>query len=298
MNYKNNTITKTRKLKIAYAFLLFMPAVTLLQTSCSDNESDDAAGQGSVEIAANWDDYSEEAELPGNYTLAVVGIGEQAMDTRTATFSSLLDAGTYELAAYNTPENMTVNNLTATVALHENGTLQQPGYLFSNTRIKSVVVEPGKTVKTSLKMKQRVRKLTLTLTPKGGDPAQLEATELEAVLSGIASTFNLATEELSEAKDIELVFKKQPSGSYSATICILGVMAQEKQELTFQLDLSLGRHYKFKGDLTDVLRYFGNDIAPLSLKARFELPGGIDGSGTILPWEPEFVDGPDDVELH
>ena len=289
---------KTRKLKIAYAFLLFMPAVTLLQTSCSDNESDDAAGQGSVEIAANWDDYSEEAELPGNYTLAVVGIGEQAMDTRTATFSSLLDAGTYELAAYNTPENMTVNNLTATVALHENGTLQQPGYPFSNTRIKSVVVEPGKTVKTSLKMKQRVRKLTLTLTPKGGDPAQLEATELEAVLSGIASTFNLATEELSEAKDIELVFKKQPSGSYSATICILGVMAQEKQELTFQLDLSLGRHYKFKGDLTDVLRYFGNDIAPLSLKARFELPGGIDGSGTILPWEPEFVDGPDDVELH
>lgn len=289
---------KTRKLKIAYAFLLFMPAVTLLQTSCSDNESDDAAGQGSVEIAANWDDYSEEAELPGNYTLAVVGIGEQAMDTRTATFSSLLDAGTYELAAYNTPENMTVNNLTATVALHENGTLQQLGYLFSNTRIKSVVVEPGKTVKTSLKMKQRVRKLTLTLTPKGGDPAQLEATELEAVLSGIASTFNLATEELSEAKDIELVFKKQPSGSYSATICILGVMAQEKQELTFQLDLSLGRHYKFKGDLTDVLRYFGNDIAPLSLKARFELPGGIDGSGTILPWEPEFVDGPDDVELH
>ena len=289
---------KTRKLKIAYAFLLFMPAVTLLQTSCSDNESDDAAGQGSVEIAANWDDYSEEAELPGNYTLAVVGIGEQAMDTRTATFSSLLDAGTYELAAYNTPENMTVNNLTATVALHENGTLQQPGYLFSNTRIKSVVVEPGKTVKTSLKMKQRVRKLTLTLTPKGGDPAQLEATELEAVLSGIASTFNLATEELSEAKDIDLVFKKQPSGSYSATICILGVMAQEKQELTFQLDLSLGRHYKFKGDLTDVLRYFGNDIAPLSLKARFELPGGIDGSGTILPWEPEFVDGPDDVELH
>ena len=289
---------KTRKLKIAYAFLLFMPAVTLLQTSCSDNESDDAAGQGSVEIAANWDDYSEEAELPGTYTLAVVGIGDQAMDTRTATFSSLLDAGTYELAAYNTPENMTVNNLTATVALHENGTLQQPGYLFSNTRIKSVVVEPGKTVKTSLKMKQRVRKLTLTLTPKGGDPAQLEATELEAVLSGIASTFNLATEELSEAKDIELVFKKQPSGSYSATICILGVMAQEKQELTFQLDLSLGRHYKFKGDLTDVLRYFGNDIAPLSLKARFELPGGIDGSGTILPWEPEFVDGPDDVELH
>lgn len=289
---------KTRKLKIAYAFLLLMPAVALLQTSCSDNESDDAAGQGSVEIAANWDDYSEEAELPGSYTLAVVGIGEQAMDTRTATFSSLLDAGTYELAAYNTPANMTVNNFTAIVTLHENGTLQQPGYLFSNTRIKSVVVEPGKTVKTSLKMKQRVRKLTLTLTPKGGDPAQLEATELQAVLSGIASTFNLATEELSEAKDIELVFKKQPSGSYSATIYILGVVAQEKQELTFQLDLSLGRHYKFKGDLTDVLRYFGNDIAPLSLKARFELPGGIDGSGTILPWEPEFEDGPDDVELH
>lgn len=161
---------KTRKLKIAYAFLLFMPAVTLLQTSCSDNESDDAAGQGSVEIAANWDDYSEEAELPGNYTLAVVGIGEQAMDTRTATFSSLLDAGTYELAAYNTPENMTVNNLTATVALHENGTLQQPGYLFSNTRIKSVVVEPGKTVKTSLKMETACQETDIDLDSQGRRP--------------------------------------------------------------------------------------------------------------------------------
>lgn len=289
---------KTRKLKIAYAFLLLMPAAALLQTSCSDNEPDDAARQGNVEITANWDDYSEEAELPGSYILAVVGVGEQLMDNRTATFQSLLDAGTYALAAYNTPANMTVDNLTATVALHEDGTLQQPGYLFSNTRIKSVVVEPGKTVKTSLKMKQRVRKLTLTLTPKGGDPAQLEATELEAVLSGIASTFNIATEELSEAKDIELVFKKQPSGSYSATIYILGIVAEEKQELTFSLDLSLGRHYNFRGDLTDALKYFGNDIAPLSLKARFELPGGIDGSGTILPWEPEFEDGPEDVELH
>ena len=49
---------KTRKLKIAYAFLLLIPAVTLLQTSCSDNEADGDAQQGSVEIAASWDDYS------------------------------------------------------------------------------------------------------------------------------------------------------------------------------------------------------------------------------------------------
>lgn len=289
---------KTRKLKIAYAFLLLMPAAALLQTSCSDNEPDDAARQGSVEIAANWDDYSEEAELPGSYTLAVAGIGEQAMDTRTATFSSLLDAGTYALSAYNIPANMTVDNLTATVALHENGTLQQLGYLFSNTRIKSVVVEPGKTVKTSLKMKQRVRKLTLSLVPQGGDPAQIEEAELEATLSGIASSFHLATEELSVPKNIELVFKKQPTGLYSVTVYILGVVTEGNQELTLQLDLSKGRHYELKSDLTEALKYFGNDIAPLSLKAPLELPGGVEGSGGILPWEPEFEDGPDDVELH
>ena len=289
---------KTRKLKIAYAFLLLMPAAALLQTSCSDNEPDDAARQGGVEITANWDDYSEEAELPGSYTLAVAGVGEQLMDNRTATFQSLLDAGTYALAAYNTPANMTVDNLTATVALHEDGTLQQPGYLFSNTRIKSVVVEPGKTVKTSLKMKQRVRKLTLSLVPQGGDPAQIEETELEATLSGIASSFDLATEELSVPKDIGLVFKKQPAGLYSVTIYILGVVAGGNQELTLQLDLSKGRHYELKSDLTEALKYFGNDIAPLSLKAPLELPGGIEGSGNILPWEPEFEDGSHDVELH
>lgn len=290
---------ETRKLKIAYAFLLLMPAVALLQTSCSDNESDDvAAGQGSVEITANWDDYSEDAELPGSYTLAIADVGEQLMDNRTATFQSLLDAGTYALAAYNTPANITVDNLTATVVLHEDGTLQQPGYLFSNTRIKSVAVESGKTVKASLKMKQRVRKLTLSLVPQGGDPAQIEETELEATLSGIASSFNFATEELSAPKDIELVFKKQPAGLYSVTIYILGVVAEGNQELTLQLDLSKGRHYELKSDLTEALKYFGNDIAPLSLKAPLELPGGIDGSGNILPWEPEFEDGPHDVELH
>lgn len=289
---------KTRKLKIAYAFLLFMPAVTLLQTSCSDNEPDGDARQGSVEITANWDDYSAEAELPDSYTLVVTGAGEQAMNSRTATFQSLLDAGTYGLTAYNTPANMTVDNLIASVGLDEDGTLLQPGTLFSNTRIKSVVVEPDRTVKTSLKMKQRVRQLTLTIVPQGGDLAQIEETELEAALSGIASTFNMVTEELSEAGSIAIVFKKQPSGSYSATLSLLGVVPEGGQELTLQLNLSKGRHYKLKSSLTEALRYFGNDIAPLSLKAPLELPGGIEGSGNILPWEPEFEDGPHDVEIH
>lgn len=289
---------KTRKLKIAYAFLLFMSAVTLLQTSCSDNESDGDAQQGSVEIMANWDDYSAEAELPDSYTLVVTGAGEQAMNSRTATFQSLLDAGTYGLTAYNTPANMTVDNLIASVGFDEDGTLLQPGTLFSNTRIKSVVVEPDKTVKTSLKMKQRVRQLTLTIIPQGGDPAQIEETELEAALSGIASTFNMVTEELSEAGSIAIVFKKQPSGSYSATLSLLGVVPEGGQELTLQLNLSKGRHYKLKSNLTEALKYFGNDIAPLSLKAPLELPGGIEGSGNILPWEPEFEDGPHDVEIH
>lgn len=289
---------KTRKLKIAYAFLLLMPAVTLLQTSCSDNQSDGDAQQGSVEIAASWDDYSSEAELPGSYTLVITGVGEQTMNSRTATFQSLLDAGTYGLTAYHIPANMAVDNLIASVGLHEDGTLLQPGYLFSNTRIKSVVVESDKTVKTTLKMKQRVRQLTLTLVPQGGDPAQIEETELQAFLSGIASTFNMATEELSEARNIAIVFKKQSSGSYSATLSILGVVPEGEQELTLQLNLSKGRHYKLKSNLTESLRYFGNDIALLSLKARLELPGGVEGSGTILPWEPEFEDGPHDVEIH
>lgn len=289
---------KNCKMMTAHVFSLLLSGVAFLQISCSDNETDETSKQGVVEISTDWEDCSVEAQLPDSYVLNMTGIGEQNMDSRTATYQSLLDAGTYGLAAYNIPANMTVNNLMASVTLHEDGTLMQPGYLFSNTRIKSVVVEPDKTVKTSLKMKQRVRKLTLTLIPQGGDPTQIEGTELEAVLSGIASSFNLATEELSEAKDIELVFKKQPAGFYSATIYILGVVAEGKQELSFQLNLSMGRHYKLKDDLTDALRYFGNDITPLSLKAHFELPEGIEGSGTILPWEPEFEDGPEDIELH
>lgn len=191
---------------------------------------------------------------------------------------------------------MTVNNLTASVALGEDGTLQQPGWFFSNARTKAVVVEPDKTVKTSIKMKQRVRQLTLTLVPQGGEPGQV-AGEIEATLSGIASTFNLSTGELSEPKSIKPVFTKQLStGAYSATIYIIGIAGNE-QTLSLSLPLTGGRTCSLVSDMTEELRYFGNDISPLYLKAALELPEGAGTSGNIHTWEPEFTDGPDNVEI-
>ena len=157
----------------AYVFPLLLLGITFLHISCSDNEGDEISKQGTVEITADWGDYSAEAQLPDDYTLFITGIGERNVDNRTATYQSALNVGTYDVVAYNKPANMTVNNLTASVALGEDGTLQQPGWFFSNARTKAVVVEPDKTVKTSIKMKQRVRQLTLTLVPQGGEPGQV-----------------------------------------------------------------------------------------------------------------------------
>ena len=159
-----------------------------------------------------------------------------------------------------------------------------------------MVVEPDKTVKTSIKMKQRVRQLTLTLVPQGGEPGQV-AGEIEATLSGIASTFNLSTGELSEPKSIKPVFTKQLStGAYSATIYIIGIAGNE-QTLSLSLPLTGGRTCSLVSDMTEELRYFGNDISPLYLKAALELPEGAGTSGNIHTWEPEFTDGPDNVEI-
>ena len=241
-------------------------------------------------------DYSAEAQLPDDYTLFIAGIGERNVDNRTATYQSALNVGTYDVLAYNKPANMTVNNLTASVAVGEDGTLQQPGWFFSNARTKAVVVEPDKTVKTSIKMKQRVRQLTLTLVPQGGEPGQVVG-EIEATLSGIASTFNLSTGELSEPKSIKPVFTKQLStGAYSATIYIIGIAGNE-QTLSLSLPLTEGRTCSLVSDMTEELRYFGNDISPLYLKAALELPEGAGTSGNIHTWEPEFTDGPDNVEI-
>ena len=280
----------------AYVFSLLLLGIMFLHICCSDNEGDEISKQGTVEITADWGDYSAEAQLPDDYTLFITGIGERNVDNRTATYQSALNVGTYDVVAYNKPANMTVNNLTASVALGEDGTLQQPGWFFSNARTKAVVVEPDKMVKTSIKMKQRVRQLTLTLVPQGGEPGQV-AGEIEATLSGIASTFNLPTGELSEPKSIKPVFTKQLStGAYSATIYIIGIAGNE-QTLSLSLPLTGGRTCSLVSDMTEELRYFGNDISPLYLKAALELPEGAGTSGNIHTWEPEFTDGPDNVEI-
>ena len=273
----------------AYVFPLLLSGITFLHISCSDNEGDEISKQGTVEITADWGDYSAEAQLPDDYTLFITGIGERNVDNRTATYQSALNVGTYDA-------NVTVNNLTASVAHGEDGTLQQPGWFFSNARAKAVVVEPDKTVKTSIKMKQRVRQLTLTLVPQGGEPGQV-AGEIEATLSGIASTFNLSTGELSEPQSIKPVFTKRLStGAYSATIYIIGIAGNE-QTLSLSLPLTGGRTCSLVSDMTEELRYFGNDISPLYLKAALELPEGAGTSGNIHTWEPEFTDGPDNVEI-
>ena len=278
------------------ALFLVLSGMALLQTACSDSEREETSNQGTLEITTDWSDYSAEAELPGNYTLCISTIGEQQMDNRKASFQSVLPIGMYELIAYNTPGNMTVNNYTAIVGTDEDGRLLQPGYLFSNTRAKSVLVEADRTMKATLKMKQQVRRLTLTLVPQGGEASQIEG-NIEATLTGIASSLAINTGDLSAPGTMKLTFTRQPStGNYSATLRILGGAGNE-QKLTLSLLLSGGRNYSIESDLTEELKYFGNDISPLVLKATLELPEGAGSTGSIQPWEPEFGEGGENVDI-
>lgn len=268
--------------------------VALMLTSCVKDDIDNTPhpSQGAIVITTDWSSRADQAVQPVSYTLRVSGQSgqsdEQPVKGNTNIFHSLLAPAAYELLVYNTPEAITVTGDVATIAsTDENNIEALPGYLFSATQTLDVVKDD--TLFVTAGMLQRIRQLTLVLKLKEGDHDRI--TSLNATLSGIASSINLATGAWASPTGVSLspVFEKTEekdgTPTLTATIRLLGIIAEEKQELSIAVALNNQSVYTIKTDLTEVLqKCFDGSMTPLVLGANFDLPSQGDFSGNINSW--------------
>lgn len=272
----------------------FFCGVALMLTSCVKDDIDNTPhpSQGAIVITTDWSSRADQAVQPVSYTLRVSGQSgqsdEQPVKGNTNIFHSLLAPAAYELLVYNTPEAITVTGDVATIAsTDENNIEALPGYLFSATQTLDVVKDD--TLFVTVGMLQHIRQLTLVLKLKEGDHDRI--TSLNATLSGIASSINLATGAWASPTGVSLspVFEKteEKDGmpTLTATIRLLGIIAEEKQELSIAVALNNQSVYTIKTDLTEVLqKCFDGSMTPLVLGANFDLPSQGDFSGNINSW--------------
>ena len=231
--------------KTVYKTSLLTAALLLAATSCVKDELHDTPhpDTGKITVTADWTDRGEGVDIPAEWTVTMGGY------TGTET----------GLAAYNTPENITISGTTATVVQetgNSTGTYisNAPGWLFSS--VQEVTVEADTDHELTAAMHQQVRQLTLVIDPTGDAKDRIES--IEGHLSGAAGAFDFAAGTYGAASDVALHFTKITEGSdagkWTATVRLLGVTGST-QILTATLTYSNGNPQptELESDLTEAL---------------------------------------------
>ena len=181
---KTNSIYKTS---------LLAAALLLAATSCVKDELHDTPhpDTGKVTVTADWTDRGEGVDIPAEWTVTMGGYtGTEAGETHAPDY--LFNPGDYTLAAYNTPENITISGTTATVVQEAgNGAYisNTPGWLF--TSVQEVAIEADTDYELTAAMHQQVRELTLMIEPAGDAADRIES--IGGTLSGAAGSREFAT---------------------------------------------------------------------------------------------------------
>lgn len=284
---KTNSIYKTS---------LLAAALLLAATSCVKDELHDTPhpDTGKITVTADWTDRGDGVDTPAEWTVTMGGYtGTESGETHAPDY--LFAPGSYTLAAYNTPENITVSGTTATVAPEAgNGAYisNTPGWLF--TSVQEVAIEADTDYSLTAVMRQQVRQLTLMIEPTGDAAERIES--IVGTLSGAAGTLDFATGTYGTPSEVELHFTKitdgDDAGKWTATVRLLGI-AGNLQRLTATLTYTDGNPQPtaLESDLTTALDGFNDGkTAPLTLGGTIaETPGEAGFTGEITDWET--VDG-------
>ena len=220
-----------------YKTSLLAAALLLAATSCVKDELHDTPhpDTGKITVTADWTDRGDGVDTPAEWTLTIGGYtGTETGETHAPDY--LFKPGNYTLAAYNTPENITISGTIATVAAVEpdlksgvSETLQSgatetalisnaPGWLL--TSVQEVTVEADTDYELTAAMHQQMRQLTLVIEPTGDAAGRIES--IEGSLSGAAGTLDFATGTYGAASDVALHFTKitegEDAGKWTATV--------------------------------------------------------------------------------
>ena len=269
-------------------------ALTLAATSCVKDELHDTPhpDYGKITVTADWSDRGEGVDIPAEWTVTMGDYtGTETGETHSPDY--LFKPGGYTLAAYNTPEGITISGTMATVAAADGGCIvNTPGWLF--TSVQEVAIEADTDYSLTAVMHQQVRKLTLMIEPTGDAANRIES--IVGTLSGAAGTLDFATGTHGTPSEVELRFTKitkgDDAGKWMATVRLLGI-AGNLQRLTATLTYTDGNPQPtaLESDLTTALDGFNDGkTAPLTLGGTIaETPGEAGFTGEITDWET--VDG-------
>ena len=303
-----------------YKTSLLAAALLLAATSCVKDELHDTPhpDTGKITVTADWIDRGDGVDIPAEWTVTMGDYtGTETGETHAPDY--LFDPGSYTLAAYNIPENITVSGTIATVAPDFNVRAGQkeefqglqvpfsatlisnaPGWLF--TSVQEVTVEADTDYELTAAMHQQVRQLTLVIEPTGDAADRIES--IEGSLSGAAGTLDFATGTYGAASDVALHFTKitegEDAGKWTATVRLLGITGNT-QTLTATLTYADGNPADtgLESDLTAALADFNADkTVPLTLVGTIaETPAEAGVTATIEDWQPGN-DGGEDVNIH
>ena len=269
-------------------------ALTLAATSCVKDELHDTPhpDYGKITVTADWSDRGGGVDIPAEWTVTMGDYtGTETGETHSPDY--LFKPGGYTLAAYNTPEGITISGTMATVAAADGGFIvNTPGWLFSS--VQEVAIEADTDYSLTAVMRQQVRQLTLMIEPTGDAANRIES--IEGTLSGAAGTLDFATGTYGTPSEVELHFTKitdgDDAGKWMATVRLLGI-AGNLQRLTATLTYTDGNPQPtaLESDLTEALADFNDGkTAPLTLGGTIaETPGEAGFTGEITDWET--VDG-------
>ena len=278
-----------------YKTSLLAAALLLAATSCVKDELHDTPhpDTGRITVTADWTDRGDGVDIPAEWTVTMGDYtGTEAGETHAPDY--LFAPGNYTLAAYNTPENITVSGTIATVAKAHGDAADlfisnAPGWLF--TSVQEVTVEADTDHDRTAAMHQQVRQLTLVIGPMGDAADRIES--IEGSLSGAAGTLDFATGTYGAASDVALHFTRITEGSdagkWTATVRLLGI-AGDTQRLTATLTYADGNPADtgLERDLTAALTDFNADkTVPLTLGGTIaETPEETEFSESeITGWE-------------
>lgn len=281
-----------------YTTTILSLALLLTLGGCVKDELHDTPhpDTGKVTVTVDWSDRGEGVDIPAEWTVTIGGYtGTETGATHALDY--LFNPGNYTLAAYNTPENITISGTIATVTPETDNNAGTyitgtPGWFF--TSVQEVTVKADTDYDLTAAMHQQVRELTLVIEPAGDAADRIET--IEGTLSGAAGTLDFATGTHGTPSEVKLHFTKITDGNdadkWTATVRLLGI-AGDAQRLTATLTYTDGNPQptSLNSDLTSALNGFNDGkTSPLTLGGTIaETPGEAGFTGEITDWET--VDG-------
>lgn len=245
--------------------------------------------KGAVVLTADWSEAPSETDVPQAWSFCINGGQVYQSAHPSQCYPELLLPGKYTLLAYNEPQGFTLNGTTAVVDSYSDGLLvAEPGYLYSATQELEVVKDD--TLRVTVPMKRLLSAVSMKVTLDG---ESADVADIEASLSGVSGSVELATGEISESpqavrldvKTAETASRAGAGKELELKCRILGVCVGYGQTLTVKIKNKDGHISSVTSDVTEELEKVNTDKQPVELEGSVSVSQDGHFSGTIDNWE-------------